>query len=338
MAIDAAARPVKGVLKKFPRPFPKVTKDTIPYQIKVLSRSKSHIKIGIMPPQRKARSARELEISAVSDAPPEPPKRLASPNEALSMLRRRGFHPEGVRSELPFPEKMDEVSANRFADWFGHYAFRLFLRGAIRKPEGFLPQETTRYLTPEQSKRYAGVLVELGIAEGTRAGRYRFKHAVTGFGPMLEWYVARELEYRFGFDVAAGVKLHVRGAGGDLDVVAAAEGKLFYLELKSSPPKNLAANAAAAFWERVFLLQPFLSIFVVDTALRLSDKILPMLVTTFPDQESSPPVPKRIGSRLWSLTPRVYAVNGHRDLMANIGKAIAEGIRAGSPGIIQSGS
>ena len=301
-----------------------------------MSWSDSHIKIGIMPPQRKKRSARDLEIHEVSASPPAPPKRLASSNEALSMLLRRGFHPESVRSELPFPENMDKVSADRFADWFGHYAFRLFLRGAIRKPEGFLPVETTRYLTPEQSKRYAEVLVELGTAEEARAGRYRLKLAVTSFGPMLEWYVARELEYRFGFDVATGVKLHVRGAGGDLDVVAAAEGKLIYLEVKSSPPKNLAANAAAAFWERVLLLQPFLSIFVVDTALRLSDKILPMLVTTFPEQKNGRLDPKRIGSRLWALTPHVYAVNGHRDLMANIGKAIAEGFRAGSPGIIES--
>jgi hypothetical protein len=64
---------------------------------------------------------------------------------------------------------------------------------------------------------------------------------------------------------------------------------------------------------------------VVDTALRLSDKVLPMLVTEFHQRRFVESGPKRIASQLWRLTPRVYAVNGSRDLMANVGKAIAAG-------------
>lgn len=288
-----------------------------------------------MTPPGKKRSARELELDAVSDKSPGPEAKEAPAGEAVAMLVRRGFRPESAKTDLSFPEGINDASADRFTGWFGHYGFRLFLRGAIRKQEGFLPLETTRYLTREQSGKYAEVLVELGMAEKARTGRYRLKHSVASFGAVLEWYVARELKRRFGFDVATGVRLHVRGAGGDLDVVAAAEGKLFYLELKSSPPRNLEANTAAAFWDRVLLLRPDLSLFVVDTALRLSDKILPMLVDAFPEQESGRIHPKKIGSRLWALTPNIYAVNGHRDLMANIGKAIAEGLRAVSPGIVQ---
>lgn len=288
-----------------------------------------------MPPQRKKRSARELELDAVSAEFHEPKVKEAPAGEALAMLVRRGFHPESVKADLPFPEEMDEASADRFAAWLGHYGFRLFLRGAIRKQEGFLPGETTRYLTLQQSVQYSEALVELAMAEKSPKGRYRLKYPASGFGAVLEWYVARELKRRFRFDVATGVKLHVRGAGGDLDIVAAAEGKLLYLELKSSPPRNLEANAVAAFRDRVLLLRPDLSLFVVDTALRLSDKILPMLVDAFPQQEESGRInPKRIGSRLWALTPYIYVVNGHRDLMANIGKAIAEGFRAGTPGIM----
>jgi hypothetical protein len=288
-----------------------------------------------MPPQRKKCSARELEILEASASPPESSRRQVPSNEALAMLVRRGFHPESAGSVSPFTGKVDDLSEDRFAEWFGHYAFRLFLRGAIRKPEGFLPRGTTRYLTLQQTKQYTEILAELGMAERARAERYRLKLAVAGFGSMLEWYVARELRLRFRFDVATAVKLHVRGAGGDLDVIAAAEGKLIYLELKSSPPRNLSENAASAFWDRVLLLRPDLALFVVDTALRLSDKILPMLVNTYPKQMSDRITPKRIGARLWALTPRIYAVNGHRDLMANIGKAIAEGLRAGSPGLMQ---
>ena len=78
-----------------------------------------------------------------------------------------------------------------------------------------------------------------------------------------------------GFDVAAGVKFPAPEVGGDLDVVAAAEGRLLYLEMKSSPPKHLAQDEVAAFFRRVRALRPHVAIFVMDTALRLSDKVSP---------------------------------------------------------------
>ncbi len=151
------------------------------------------------------------------------------------------------------------------------------------------------------------------------------------FGGTLEWYVARELHRRFGFDVATGVKFHAPGVGGDLDVVAAAEGKLIYVELKSSPPKHLSAQEVAAFFDRLRIVRPDVALFVMDTALRLSDKVLPMLVNELTRRGGTPAVPGRVQHELWALTPHVYAVNAKRDLLANIGRAIAEGLRALSP-------
>jgi hypothetical protein len=170
---------------------------------------------------------RELELAAALAAPPKSaplPRRC----EAMAMLVRRGFRPEGTEVDVPFPLPLEEGLAEKLSAWLGHYAFRLFLRGAIQKPEGFHPGETTRYVRSEQSMRYAEALVDLGLAEKSR-GRYRLNQAARSFGGTLEWYVGRELARRFGFDVATGVKLHVPGIGGDLDVVAAAEGKLVYL-------------------------------------------------------------------------------------------------------------
>jgi hypothetical protein len=158
--------------------------------------------------------------------------------------------------------------------------------------------------------------------------------AAKSFGGTLEWYVARELQRRFGFDVAAGVRFHARGVGGDLDVVAAAEGKLAYLELKSSPPKNLPVRGVVAFFDRVHLLRPDLTLFVVDTALRLSDKVLPMLVAELERRRGETKLaPRRIERELWALTPHLYAVNGRPDLTANIGRAIAQGLLALSPSL-----
>ena len=36
--------------------------------------------------------------------------------------------------------------AHRFVEALRHYAFRLFLRGAIQHPEGFAPDDATRFL------------------------------------------------------------------------------------------------------------------------------------------------------------------------------------------------
>lgn len=258
------------------------------------------------------------------------PENLAFPRpvgEAMWMLARRGLRPVKTPADVPFPSEPDPELAERIASWLGHYAFRLFLRGAIQRAAGFRPAETTRYLTAKQSENYAAILLDLGIGEEISHGRYRLKWPARSFGGTLEWYVGRELERRFGFEVATGVKLHAPGAGGDLDVVAAAEGKLIYLELKSSPPKNLAVNEIAAFFDRLNLLRPDLSLFVVDTALRLSDKVVPMLFKECRSRGLANS-PKLISRQIWSLTPSIYAVNGSRDLMGNIGKAIAAGLLA----------
>jgi len=277
---------------------------------------------------KKKLSAGELELREAGNVRMTGSSLPRPAGEAMWMLARRGLRPEKSPADVPFPPKLDSGLADRIAGWLGHYAFRLFLRGAIQKAEGFRPAETTRYLTSRQSETYAGVLVDLGIGEKISRGRYRLKWPARSFGGTLEWYVARELERRFGLEVATGVKLHARGAGGDLDVVAAAEGKLIYLELKSSPPKNLAVSEVAAFFDRLDLLSPDLSIFVVDTALRLSDKVVPMLLKECRSRGLAGYRPKLIRGQVWSMTPCVYAVNGSRDLMGNIGKAIAGGLLA----------
>lgn len=244
------------------------------------------------------------------------------------MLVRRGFQPSLATLDLPFPPDVDEALAERIAERLGHYAFRLFLRGAILRRGSFSPAEASKYVEAARATEMAEELVALGMAAREEGGRYRLLHPVRNFGGTLEWYVARELRGRLGFDVAAGVKFHAPEVGGDLDVLAAAEGRLLYLEMKSSPPKHLAQDEVAAFFRRVRALRPHLTIFVVDTALRLSDKALPLLQA---ELGASAPEPRRVLREVWALTPHLYMVNAKQDLMTNVGIAIAEGWRALSP-------
>jgi len=280
----------------------------------------------------KKQTAVDLELEAAGE---DPPGVLVTPSlqgEAMSMLVRRALRPKVTAPDVPFPTELAHETAESLAQRLAHYAFRLFLRGAILKSGGFAPSEATRYLAPEQAKMHAEFLVDLGLAERTQPGRYRMIWPAKSFGGTLEWYIARELEARFGFDVLTGVNLQVRGGGGDVDVVAAAEGKLVCLELKSSPPKNLSASEVAAFFHRLRFLRPDLGLFVVDTALRLSDKVVPMLRDELGRVRSRRvPIPTKIADELWALTPYLYIVNGRRDLMANIARAIAEGLRALAP-------
>ena len=243
------------------------------------------------------------------------------------MLVRRGLVPRLARPDLPFPRDLDGPQADRLSEQLGHYGFRLFLRGAIARRGAFGPADATRYLSPAQAERAAAELVELGLAVRIAGGQIRLRRPARSFGGTLEWWVARELRRRLAMDVAAGVRSGAPGVGGDLDVVAAAEGKLVYVELKSSPPKHIMPEEVAAFLRRVRSLRPHLSLFAVDTALRLPDKVLPMLVAAAGHAEP----PRRLQRDNWAVAPGLYVVNARQDLVANLCLAIGEGLRCLAP-------
>jgi hypothetical protein len=255
-------------------------------------------------------------------------------SEALRMLVRRGLRPRLARPDLPFPADLDDGRAESLSALLAHYAFRLFLRGAIQHPEGFAPADATAYLQPAKAREFADALCGLDLAVRT-GDRYCLRAAPRSFGSTLEWLVGRALERTLGFEVATGVKFHAPGVGGDLDVVAAAEGKLVYIELKSSPPKHLSDAEVGAFLDRTRLLRPDITLFAMDTALRLADKVVPMLVAGLQRSGHGPPSPRRIERELWALAPRLYVVNARPDLIANIRLAIAHGLLAMHPASLE---
>jgi hypothetical protein len=266
-------------------------------------------------------------------ARPDPGGEAAAPGgEPARMLVRRGLRPEPTHRDLPFPPGLPEPALDRLAERLGHYGFRLFLRGALQRASSFAPAETTRYLEAARARQHAEFLVRAGLAERLGRGRYRLSHPSRNFGGTLEWYVAREIARRYGMETAAGLKTGARGIGGDLDVVATAEGKLVYLELKSSPPKHLAEEEMAAFVERVSLLRPDVTVLAVDTALRLADKVVPMLEAALRAAGAPARAPaRRLVHEIWAFSPSLYALNAKPDLIANIGRALAAGLRALGP-------
>jgi hypothetical protein len=247
------------------------------------------------------------------------------------MLVRRGLEPRLSRPDLPFDPDLPAPALDAIADRLGHYAFRLFLRGAILAPAGFLPSEATRYVDAARARAMAEDCVALGLAERRPRGRYRLLRRARSFGGTLEWWVARELSSRLGLEVATGVRSGAPGVGGDLDVVAAAEGKLVYLELKSGPPKHLMDEEADAFLRRVRALRPDVALFAIDTALRLGDKVLPLLGRALARSGGAAPEPRRLVRDTWALGPHLYLASAKEDLVENLSRALAEGLRALAP-------
>lgn len=277
-------------------------------------------------------TAREMETAAAIDLRGLTVAPRAPGREVLAMLARRGFHVSLARMDLPFDlESLRAEDEARIADALHHYAVRLFLRGAMKRPEGFDPSEATKFLTPEHARQVAELLVSVGLLTLDAQGVAKLVVPVRSFGATLEWYVAHHLERQLGFSVACGVKFHAPGVGGDLDVVAAAEGKLVYFELKSSPPKHLNPPEVNAFFDRVACLRPHLSLFAVDTALRLGDRVIPLLTEVLSQRGGRTPTLRCVERDLWVFNERIFLVNARPDLMGNLHRAIAEGFRALSP-------
>jgi hypothetical protein len=96
----------------------------------------------------------------------------------------------------------------------------------------------------------------------------------------------------------------------------------------------LSNGEVGAFFDRVRLVRPDLALFVVDTALRLSDKVVPMLTDELARRSETAPAPCRVERELWTLGRHLYVVNSRPDLMTNIGRVIAEGLLAQHPQLV----
>src|SRR5215831_7848968 len=91
-------------------------------------------------------TAKQMEAVAAA-LPRRAPVPSLFAGEAASMLVRRGFRPSFAKPDLPFPRHLDGERAERLAEQLSHYAFRLFLRGAILRQGDFAAEEATQYVT-----------------------------------------------------------------------------------------------------------------------------------------------------------------------------------------------
>ena len=207
--------------------------------------------------------------------------------EALSSLTRHpvekllwqhGFPviSHGGGAQLLFPPGMGNLSLSHFYRMMKRYSFRLFIRELIQSPEGSDFGALTRYCSTGAVRSYLQTLAGLGIVAFNGEG-YRLARKVPSFGRTLEWYVCEILRREFLAPALFNVKLENTLSGGDYDVISTVAGRPVYVEVKSSPPRGVERQAVEAFLGRVRDLCPAMAVLLVDTELRMSDKLVPLL-------------------------------------------------------------
>lgn len=119
-----------------------------------------------------------------------------------------------------------------------------------------------------------------------------------------------------------GSKIQRPNVGGDYDVIAKLDGSLLYAEVKSSPPKQIYDSEISAFLDRVADLAPEISVFFMDTELRMKDKIVPMFEEELEKRASSPPEVMRIEKELFQIRDRIFIINSKDSIVRNLETAL----------------
>ena len=240
-------------------------------------------------------------------------------------MRARGLkvHRKNPVDDLLFASEASAEERTSFYQLLQHYSFRLFLRDLISKKESFRAEELLRYCSLETAQRYISFLLQLRIIETIGEGTFRLlKRSVYSFGPTLEWFVAEMFKEEFSCPAFYGVRFKDTHSGGDYDVISLWEGRMVYVEIKSSPPRGIERGQIGSFLARITDLLPDIAFLFNDTQLRMKDKLVLMFEEELYDRYGLSgrdrfPV-QRLVDELFHINHRIYIINSRKDVVANL--------------------
>ncbi|MDR3569074.1 MAG: hypothetical protein P4L43_13680 [Syntrophobacteraceae bacterium] len=257
-------------------------------------------------------AALEGDVAALSSLTRHPVEKL---------LWQLGFPvmSHGGGAQLLFSPAIANSSLSRFYQMMKRYSFRLFVRELIQSPEGSDLGALTRYCSAGAARAYLDTLAGLGIVSLGDRG-YRLLRKVPSFGRTLEWYVCEILEREFLAPALFNVKLENTLSGGDYDVLSAVAGRPVYVEVKSSPPRGVEREAVQAFLGRVLDLCPGVAVLLVDTELRMSDKLVPLLAAGLEREGKSGPdwAVARLVNEIFHVRHSIYVTNSRKGIYSNL--------------------
>ncbi len=234
-------------------------------------------------------------------------------------LARRGIRSAGScpREHLFLPSDPSPEAVEALYRLWSEYGFRVFVRDLLNSPEGASIDRLSRYPSEDATTRFLSSLIDLGMVEKVNDNLYRpLVGDPSSFGVTLEWFVSRVLEREFAAPAVWSVRLKEIPSG-DYDVLADLGGDLLYVELTGAPPKHVTEEQIAAFLERLIALQPDLAVYMVDTHLRMRDKLVVLFERVLRrfnlagmENESL----TRVEDECFHLGKRLYVTNTHRSL------------------------
>ncbi len=232
------------------------------------------------------------------------------------ILKRRGFqiYKKEPSEDLLVPGL---EFLNEYYKRLHKYSFRLFLRDVIKHQDSFTLDRVARYATGDVTQDYLQYIVSIGLAVKQANGYELIRH-IKSFGETLEWYIAEIFKREFGAEAIWGVKFKRPNIGGDYDVIAKFNGSLFYCEVKSSPPKQIYDSEISAFLDRVSDLSPEISVFLMDTELRMTDKIVPMFENELKKRAAGTVEIMRMEKELFQVLDRIFVINSKESIVRNI--------------------
>lgn len=245
---------------------------------------------------------------------------LTPPLEVL--LKRRGFRifKKEPSEDLLLP---DNKFIDSFYEMLKKYSFRLFLRDVIKHQKFFKLENVTRYATSEVTKDYLEYLRDIGLIEKLSDGFKLSFGPIKSFGETLEWFVAEIFKREFSIEAIWGMRFKRPRVGGDYDLIAKVDGSILYMEIKSSPPKQIYQNEISAFFDRVVDLYPEISTFFTDTELRMKDKIVLMFEEELKQRYADPPKVIRVEKELFQIHDKIFIINAKDSIAANIEKVLS---------------
>ena len=238
------------------------------------------------------------------------------------LLKRRGFriYRKEPSDDLLLP---DDKYISGYYEMMKKYSFRLFLRDVIKHQTFFGVENVTRYATSEVTADYVEYISSIGMIEHVPGGFRLASGPVKSFGETLEWFVAQIFKEEFGAEAVWGVRAKRPKIGGDYDLIAKVDGSILYMEIKSSPPKQIYQREISAFVDRVLDLHPEISIFFVDTELRMKDKIVPMFEEELKARHKESPVLTRMEKELFQIQDKIFIINAKDSISSNIEKVLS---------------
>jgi len=237
------------------------------------------------------------------------------------LLKRRGFriYKKEPADDLLIPEN---TFLEGFYEMMKRYSFRLFLRDVIKHQKSFRLEQVTRFATSEVTGEYLKYIRDIGLVEKISDGFRLSSGPIKSFGETLEWFVAEIFKREFSTEAIWGMRFKRPLVGGDYDLIAKVDGSILYMEIKSSPPKQIYHNEISAFFDRVSDLLPEISIFFVDTELRMKDKIVLMFEEELNRRYNDPPQVMRMEKELFQIQDKIFIINGKDSIAANIEKVL----------------